>query len=254
MASKQQIKTYAAQSTLVFTGKVIKLKAATLDGIKTDNTAIVQVERVVTAPPAFAALGGQQVTVRLKSMAGVAKGSSMTFFTNGWIYGASLAVDAVAAVKEPATKALAGLVQEERSSEGDSVLKRRLDSAAMAVVGKVSQVEPSAQGTTHISEHDPVWYEATIDVDETIKGKKGAKQVTVLFPKSDDVRWHKVGKYEQGQQGIFLLQQGRKQDPKGIAPKVFAAIPAGTDILTTLHPADFLPLHELGRVKALLTK
>ena len=52
--------------------------------------------------------------------------------------------------------------------------------------------------------------------------------------------------------GIWLLQKGRNQDPEGIAPKVLAAIPPGSDVMTALHAADFQPLNELGRVKALL--
>lgn len=251
MASKQQTHTYAAQSTFVFTGKVIKLKAATLDGINTDNTAVVQVDHVVTAPPAFAGLSGQQVTVRFKSMAGITKGSSHTFFTNGWVYGSSLALDAVGTVKETEKKAMASMVQEGKTSESDSVLKSRLDSAAMAVVGVVSKVEPTAIETTHISEHDADWHEATIDVHEMMKGKKGTKSVKVLFPKSDDVLWFRSKKFTEGQQGIWLLQRGKKP-AKGITPKVLAAVPEGADVMTSLHPADFLPLDELGRVKSLL--
>ena len=94
--------------------------------------------------------------------------------------------------------------------------------------------------------------EATIKVDEVVKGKKDTTRVTVLFPQSDDIRWHKVHKYAKGQQGIWLLQKGRNQDPEGIAPKVLAAIPPGSEVMTALHAADFQPLNELGRVKALL--
>ena len=176
----------------------------------------------------------------------------MTFFTNGWIYGASLALDAVAAVKETERTAMAGLVRDSAAAGQDEVLKRRLDSAAMAVVGKVSQVEGAEKGPTHISEHDPDWHEAVIDVDETVKGQQPAGKVSVLFPNSDDVRWHKITKYREGQQGIFLLQPGKRQDSRGIPPKVFAAIPEGSGVLTTLHTADFLPLDELGKVKSLL--
>src|SRR5260370_41036757 len=144
---------------------------------------------------------------------------------------------------------------EERSTANDDdVVKERLKSAAVAVAGKVAKVEQVAHETTHISEHDPDWHEATIDVDEVIKGKKNTRQVSVLFPNSDDVRWHKVAKYSEGQKGIWLLQRGRQQDSRGIAPKLLAALPPDAEPLTTLHPVDFLPLHELGRVKALAKK
>lgn len=252
MASKQQTSKFAAQSAFVFRGKVIKLKAATLEGVDTDSTAIVQVDHVITAPPMFTAINGQQITVRFKSLTGITKGSVSTFFTNGWIFGASIGVDAVGVVQDAETHAITATVQQASTGSQDDALKARLDSAEMAVVGTVSKVEPSEKGTTHISEHDPNWHEATVDVDEVVKGKKSTKQVTMLFPKSDDVRWYKIPKYKEGQQGIWLLQKGKKQDPKGIQPKAFNAIPDGADVLTTLHPSDFLPLNELGRVKAIL--
>jgi hypothetical protein len=76
----------------------------------------------------------------------------------------------------------------------------------------------------------------------------------VLFPRSDDVRWHKVRKYSPGQQGIWLLHKGSAAAAHGLAPKAVAALSAVGDALTAVAPPDFLPLEELGRVKALLKK
>ena len=124
----------------------------------------------------------------------------------------------------------------------------------MVVAGRVTEMAKSDKGPTYISEHDPDWHEATIDIDEVVKGKKDIKQVKVLFPNSDDVRWHKIGKYAPGQQGVWLLHPGQQQDTKGIPAKVMAAVPAGPDVLTALHPSDYLPLHELERVRAMISK
>ncbi len=252
MAGTQNLDKLAAQSAFVFTGKIIKLKAATVPGIPTANTAVVQVDDVVNAPAVFQGIAGQEITVRLKSLAGLKKGGTRTFFTNGWIYGSSIAVDAVGHTADTKKSSIAASVQSSTTEKKDSALKARLKSAEMAVVGTVSKVEPAATGTTHISEHDPAWHEATIKVGEVIKGKKQTNEVSVLFPQSDDVWWHKLPKYKEGQKGIWILQKGKKQEAKGIPPKVFAAIPPGKDVLTTLHPADFLPLDELGKVKSLL--
>jgi hypothetical protein len=254
MTSKQQISKYAAEATFIFVGKLVKLKAATVEGIQTDNTAIVDVDHVVTGPPMFLALRGQQITVRFEDIAKLRAGSTMTYFTNGWIFGKSVAVNAIGVARETETELMASVVQSTDSGKKDDILKERLDSAALGVVGTVSKVQKSASGTTHISEHDPNWHEATIQVDEVVKGKKGTKEVTVLFPSSDDIQWHKAAKFTEGQKGIWLLQKGKKQDTKGLAPKALAAIPSDKDVLTTLHPADFQPLGELGRVKSLLGK
>src|SRR6185369_54395 len=248
--SKKQLSVPAADAAFVFVGKVVKAKAATMERLASDNTAIVHVDRVVSAPEMFKALGGQQVTARFKKASDIQRGKSMTFFANGWIFGESVAVDVVAIAAADEAPVAASMVRSANTAASDAVLRERLDSAETVVAGRVASVAKSDKGPTHISEHDPNWHEATVVVDEVVKGKKGTKQVTVLFPRSDDVRWHQVPKYGPGEQGVWLLQPGQKQKTRGIPPKQLAAVPSG-DVLTTLHPCDFLPLHELERVKAL---
>jgi hypothetical protein len=183
------------------------------------------------------------------------------------MFGESIAVDVVGTAAETDTKAAAAPLRQSFAVEENRVLSARMASATMTVVGTVSKVTKSekkapatamamaaAGKTTHISEHDPNWHEATVDVDEVIKGRKGVKQVTVQFPESDDIRWYKVKKYAVGEQGIWMLQPGAKQDPEGIPAKLLAALPAGPKVLTTLHDVDFLPLDELERVRALAKK
>ena len=265
--STKQLGKFAAASAFVFVGKVVKTRAATIAAVATDNTAIVSVERVVSAPDIFAALGGHDITVRFKKMPALRKGASLTFFANGWLFGDSIAVDVIGTAAATGPQAAAGPVRQASVTEGDRVLSARIASSTMTVVGRVSKVTKSdrkapatsmamtaAGGTTHISEHDPNWHEATIDVDEVIKGSKDVKQVSVQFPQSDDVRWYRVKKYAVGEQGIWMLQPGARQDPEGVPAKLLAALPEGPDVLTTLHNADFLPLHELERVKALAQK
>lgn len=252
--SSKQASKFAAESAFVFVGTVVKTRAATMETLAADNTAIVQVDRVVSAPSMFASLGGHQITVRFKKPLGLRKGKSLTFFANGWIFGSSIAVDVVGTTEETGSQAMAGAVRRSNATSKDSVLSARLASAAMSVVGTVAKVTKSDKQPSFISEHDPDWREATIDVDEVLKGKKGTKQATVLFPGSDDVRWYKIGKYATGQQGIWMLQRGAKQDPAGIPAKVLAAVPAGAGVLTALHQSDYLPLHELERVRELVSK
>lgn len=265
--SPKQMNKLAGKSDFVFVGTVIKARAALMESLTGDNTAIIHVDRVVSAPDIFASLGGHEITARFKKMPALRKGTKLTFFANGWLFGDSIALDVVGTAAATDAKTVAASVRQSFTAEQDRELRVRMASAAMTVVGTVSKVTPSQRdaprtamavatpgGTTHISEHDPNWHEAIIDVDEVIKGKKGVKQVTVHFPESDDIRWYNVKKYAVGEQGIWLLQPGAKQDPKGITAKRLAALPVGPDVLTTLHTADFLPLHELERVKALAKK
>jgi hypothetical protein len=252
---KQQVAKLAHKAAFVFVGKVLKLKAATMDGLAADNTAVVQVERVLSAPEIFRAIVGHELTVRVGKAAAksveLTRGARKTFFANGWIFGASLAVDLVGVSDEIDADVMSTMVNAAHSAVKDATLRARLDSAEIGVAGTVTKVVRSAPTTTRISEHDPDWHEATVDVDEVVKGKKGVKQVTVLFPQSDDTRWHTVRKYKVGQQGVFILQGQSKASREGVPGKQQAAVPEGADLFTTLHPSDFLPLHELERVRAI---
>jgi len=269
MPAANQINDNKAHATFVFIGKVVKMKAATMPDIPVDNTLIVQIDHIIQAPAMFATITGHQVTVRFKELPQINEGATITVYANGWIFGETLAVDAVSYSTDTDKQSIASAVQATTTSATDDSIKERLSSAQLAVVGKVVKVEPSTiaqpqtltgtqatgeTATTHISEHDPDWHEATIQVDEVLKGEKNTKEVKVLFPKSDDVRWYNVHKYSEGQQGVWLLQQGKQQDQKGIPPKVFAAIPDNQNIFTTLHTYDYLPLNELGKIKSLINQ
>jgi hypothetical protein len=249
--NQEQVADLAARSAFVFIGNVVRTSAATMDTLAADNTAIVRVERVLDAPDMFLAIAGQDVTVRTASAGELRRGQRRTFFANGWVFGASLAVDVVGLVDETDPAALTPLLRSARHGAQDDVLRARLQSALIGVVGTVTNVERSTADPGPISEHNPDWHEATIQVDEVIKGNPRTRQTKVLFPQSDDARWHNVAKYTAGQQGIFMLQRGNQQDTRGIAPKLLAAVPAQPDVLTTLHPADYQPLSELERVRAL---
>ena len=254
MASAKQAGTPAEQAPLVFTGHVVKAKAATLPGIAASDTAIVAVDHVVAAPPMFMAISGSQITVRFGKLALPSVGSAQTFHTKGWIYGQGIAVDALRVETEQTKPMAAAALRSAHSTAKDGALAARLKTAQMGVVGEVTAVRPMEVQTTRISEHDPVWHEATIKVDEVVKGKKGTTEVSVVFPQSDDVRWHNVHKYSPGQQGIWLLHKGSTPAAHGLAPKAALALTAVGDSLMALHATDFLPLEELGRVKALLKK
>ena len=95
MSSKSDIKKYAAQSAFVFTGKVIKTKAATMQPLAASNTIIAEVVHIINAPPMFTSVNGQQITVRFKKMPSLKAGQLITVFANGWVFGDTIAVDAV---------------------------------------------------------------------------------------------------------------------------------------------------------------
>jgi hypothetical protein len=103
-----------------------------------------------------------------------------------------------------------------------------------------------------ISEHDPLWQEAVVEVTGTEKGGP-AKQIVVRFPSSRDVRWYKAPKFTPGQEGVFILRKSTKDAVPGAA-KALAAGRArvGPEVYSVEHSADFQPMHRAESIKTLL--
>lgn len=74
------------------------------------------------------------------------------------------------------------------------------------IFGRVASIEPVANNGP-ISEHDPVWKRATIEVFEALKGTASpGSKISVYFASSTDVAWFGAPKLVVGEQGVWLLQ------------------------------------------------
>jgi hypothetical protein len=282
MAAKSSITEEASKPTFVFKGTVQALKKATMKEVPVDDrTIIVTIDQVIEAPENLARLAGQQVTVQLSGNEKVKIGQQMIFHTVTWIYGDSIAVRALS--QEPAkTSRMAAI-----GSAGDPVARRdrrqkreRFAAADLVVSGKVMAVRlPSkvAQKTKGVraaglkkspppkpvSEHDPKWREAVVEVGDVHKGSHQKKEVVVRFPASMDVMWHNAPKFHPGQQGFFMLKKGAAEEPEAKSGKKTAGKRSakaagikskveGEEAYVALDPTDFQPFTEPGGVKAII--
>lgn len=257
----------ASEATYIFKGTVEKLKAATMKNVPVDNrTVVVRVDQVIEAPKNLAEYAGKDITVQLSGRQKVSVGQEMVFHTNGWIFGDSVAVQSVK--QEAVKKTHAAML----SRGGDPVqhkanreLRQRLDEAHLVVSGKVSAVrlpnEMGDAGTSEtravtsagagegrpVSEHDPKWREALIEVDDVHKGTHATKTVVVQFPASTDVRWYKAPKFHPGQRGYFILHKTTvtKAEPRETGERALTGgpepAPEVVEAYTCLHPSDFQP-------------
>jgi hypothetical protein len=109
-----------------------------------------------------------------------------------------------------------------------------------------------------VSEHDPDWREAVVEVNEVHKGSAKKKQIVVRFPASTDVMWYAAPKFHPGQQGYFMLhkeeaQTSKPKRAKKSVGKSAAIMEAGTkEVYTALNPADFLPYNQPGGIKTII--
>ena len=279
--------TQADGPTFVFKGRIKKLKSATMKDLPVDAlTVVVTVNQVIEAPAALAEYTGQDITVQLSRRQQVRVGQELIFHTTSWIYGESVAVRSLA--EEPVTRSRSAAL----SAAVDPVERRaqrqkrvHFDAADLVVSGKVVAVRLPA-GTTQrsralrsranslatsiqaarrpVSEHDPKWREAVVEVDEVHKGTHRKKQVVVRFPASKDVMWYGAPKFHPGQQGFFMLRKPKTEEPKakrsrkragprGLAESAVAEPEVeSSEAYVALDPTDFQPYSEPGGVKTII--
>jgi hypothetical protein len=259
MTTRASEKALAAQAAFIFKGTVRKLKAATMRSVEvTDQTLIVRVDRVIQGPKALAAYLDQEITVQLSEGGKLKKGEQAIFYTNGWLFGESVAVQSIGhtKVEDKATpRSLSSapeLVQptldqklSQHVAEADVVLKGRVTSIRMPGESAKRKGSMSTAATGPISEHNAHWREALIEVEDVQKGEHAHQQLIVRFPSSRDIAWANSPKFEPGQEGIFILHKDKDEPPQRGAK-------ATREVYTALHPEDFQPLHKAREIRTII--
>jgi hypothetical protein len=247
----------AQQSSFIFVGTVKELQAATMPEVPVNNgTIVVEVNEVLLSPPAYRDYRGQ-LTVQLPEGQEVKVGEQRVFYTNGWLYGSSLAVQAIdhLAVKGD----IVHLRNEIRAAVGslmDRDLSRRIENADVIVFGEVSEVWPAfvLNALEPKSFHAPDWHEAVIRVASVEKGNVSEEQISVTFPMSSDVQWSKVPKFQPGQRGIYLLKTVPIRDLIGRPEMTEVQRVPQQETFTALDPLDFQPEARLDQVRLLMPR
>jgi len=270
--------------TFVFKGTVQAVKSATMKQVPVDDrTIVVTVDQVIEAPANLAKFAGQKITVQLSGRQKIKPGQEMIFHTISWIYGDSIAVQSLSQEPVKASHmALLATAADPVEQHAQRVRRERFDKADLVVSGKVLAVrlpretataqkvgrgrasilaEPATKAKP-VSEHDPKWREAVVEVDDVHKGTHKKKQVVVRFPASNDVLWYHAPKFQPGQQGYFMLHKeeakqseskASRKAKKGIALTAIAAPETGAaDTYIAPDAADFQPFNEPGGVKTII--
>jgi hypothetical protein len=257
--------------TFIFKGTIKKLKSATMKDMPVNNrTAIVKVDQIIEAPPALLDYKGLDITVQISGRQKLRVGQEMIFHTTNCIFGDSIAVESIR--QEPVESEQMAML----SAAADPVDRERrehFNTADVVVSGKVVSVRLPSEtaegaGTNAassdqvpggpVSEHDPNWREAVVEVNEVHKGSPQRKQIIVRFPASTDVMWYAAPKFQPGQQGYFMLHKEEAQTSKTKRAKKSVGRSAATieaetkEVYTALDPADFQPHHEPGGIKTII--
>lgn len=241
----------ARQSSIVFSGTVSRIGATSFADVpKSAQTLVVRVDSVLKKPPAVLLRKGDDVTVEVKDPSAFQEGMHATFYTDGWIFGSGVAVKELGhevgtGVGE--TTNPAGMEEKAHGQGQDQVsdqeLRERLNSSDFVIIGRVTDVHPwkvPKSSTYHVTEHDPDWHEAVVQVQSVLKGGKlKGNKIVVRFARRNDVAWVHSPKFEKNQQGIFCLNRDQQG---GGQPNAY----------TCLGHGDALPMSDEARVRSIL--
>ncbi len=244
------------RANFIFRGTVLRVNASTVPSVPASaSTALVKVDEVLSAPNSLVGYAGQTITVQLADNEQVTVGEQATFYANGLVFGESLAVQSVGhhdiAV---ASAALATAAGDPVQTWANLHLQQHLASTPTVVTGTVTATrlpDTAASPTqSYVSEHDPEWHDAIVNVTGVERGSLAQKSITVRYPNSQDVRWYQVPKLRPGMSGVFLLHP--QQEMTTNAAPGAAAVTPDASAFVLLHPEDFQPIDQLPRVRALV--
>jgi plastocyanin len=257
-AAQQSRAALVRQADLIFVGTVAAVAASAVAGVPvTQRTLAVRVDAVLDKPAAVQVAPGDTVTVEARTAGTLPVGAQATFYTKAWLFGRSVAAQEVGHEKVSARWSAAAAVPlrdsllRVRGQVSDSALRARVRAADMIVVGRVETIQVASLAALparpRITEHDPAWREAVIQVETMIKGPAPTDQrVVVRFPGSLDVAWRGMPRFTVGQEGTFLL----RRDQLSGSP---TAVMAGRQVIAYAVPTaqDVLTRQDASRVQAL---
>jgi hypothetical protein len=97
-------------------------------------------------------------------------------------------------------------------AQHETQVQQNVDASEVVIQGQVSAIRrvekplvASAAEPEAITEHDPDWREAIVQIGASLKGAEGSRVAIVRFPASLDVAWADYPKLRVGQSGIFFL-------------------------------------------------
>ena len=241
------------QAQFVFRGTVVQRGAATLDQVPlTRDTLIVTVDEILDGPEVLAGFAGQEITVQLQKGERAETGRSYVFYTNGWMYGQSLAVRSVGLTDDAEPE----LRMAQRALETVPVraIQERAKRAELVVTGRVTEVREARPPDAPITEHDPQWRQAVVTVESmpraASRSARKPRQVTFRFAASPDVHWARAPKFTVGDAGVWMLgDKDRKQ-----TAELRAAAGARSDEYVVIDPEDFFPAEYSEQIRALVSQ
>lgn len=240
---RPDVQDFVQQSHFIFRGTIQKVNASNVVSIPQSNkTAIVRVDEIIDSPRTLPNLAAQDLTILLKNPESIIEGDQAFFFTQGYSYGATMSIKEVGHLTpDHKSEILKEQIIQAITELPDRNLLRYLAKTDLVVLGKVKQLNIGKNVTSGfpISEHDPRFGKAMIEIQSVLKGSFSKTQIEIQFATSEDVMWLHSPKPQLGQEGVWLLHKGGPKD-------------RGQTFYFALEAIDFMPLDRKKKVKKLL--
>lgn len=206
--SSTSLKELTSAADYIFRGTVLRPGAANLAIVEpSERTAVVRVDEVLKASSSVDNFTGREVTVILSQREVVRAGQSQVFFGIIGLAGESLGVlELGRAADGGRLKARIARTQELLFESG---VRAKLLAADLAVTGRVlSTRATSAESKPGVlTEHDPLWWEAQLEVKAVLRGETVQGTIPFWFPTGTDAMWATAPRAATGKEGIWLLHR-----------------------------------------------
>lgn len=249
MSPTPTVEELSREAKFIFKGTVKERGATTVPEVSVDSrTLIVAVDEIIESPELLRAFADQDITVQLAKGQRITVGQQRIFFTNVWVYGASIAVLCLAHRAPTATAE----AQTKSATAGAHLgaIQERAARAELVITGRVVEIRKVERPAgAPITEHDPGWREAVVKIDSLESGAlhdPAVDEVVVRFAGSDDVKWRESPKFAVNQEGVWMLGDTAGDRVARLAmgerPGRYVAVDA----------IDFQPKEEVDRVRSLI--
>jgi hypothetical protein len=228
------------EAPFVFDAEVLEVGSSTAPEFTGEGpTAVVRIDRVVSATRVLVNTVGMLVTIELASGERVQAGKVYEFSTYPRLF-ADTIVAASAGHADVGTTAQLDVPVDSVDTRARRAIRVHAADADLIAIGRVVAVRlvPGLQDEPMI-ENDPHWREAEVEVSEWLKGEPpSGGHLLVLFATSRHPAWRGYPKLEVGFEGVFMLHSISSKEAGGSEAKY-----------AVTHEWDVQPISRVNEVR-----
>lgn len=226
-------------SNIIFVGTVTDTNAPAVPGLAAgQGKVLTRIDSALVAPAALAPLEGRTVTLVSEEGKAPALNERFIFFTQPLLVGKELTLQEIGRLSVAAADDLRRQIQSSELRLDDGRLRQRLDAVDAVAIARVATIDTTVPPPqVPVTEHDPQWQRASLEISEVLSGDLRDRTVTLVFPGTLDVAWVGAPRPGTQQQAVWLLTFNRD-----------------LNAYTALDPLDVQPVEQADRIRRLVVE